>query len=53
MKCDVAGLLRKNIDLYNNNIMNISQVVVESLEDKYPKPWICIIGKKFTANLNT
>jgi hypothetical protein len=27
--------------------------VTDYLEKKYEKAWICVIGKKFTANINT
>jgi hypothetical protein len=52
MKNEVTLLLA---DIFSNLEMTplkISKILTESLNQKYPSGWICLIGKEFVANIS-
>lgn len=53
LKFEIMCLLREALNkLEKEHIILVSEYVVKYLENKYPGAWMCIIGKKFCANVS-
>lgn len=45
-------VIAKTLSIPNIDDEKISKVITDYLNKKYPDGWICLIGKKFMANIS-
>mgnify|MGYP002359250143 CR=1 FL=1 len=49
---EVSKVISKTLEFPNMDDEKISKIITDYLNKKYPNGWICLLGKKFMANIS-